>query len=911
MGSPQQIPELLNGQLQIALQSLQQPLEQLPSDWQQQAARVLASSVFVRDWCLRYPQQLLAMQQDQRPPIIEDADVVAFDRSLREYRNQSMVRIAWLEISGIVTAQETVIALSDLADECLQRAVNWHSAAMNQRYGHAQCEDGSAAHFCVIALGKLGGRELNFSSDVDVIFAYTGAGESDGEKPLTNQQYFVKLGQKVVASLDARSEHGFVFRVDLRLRPFGEKSPLSHSLASLEEYYEAHGREWERYAWIKARVVAGDFATGKQLIKTLQPFVYHRYLDFGAVAALREMKAQIDEQVRKRGHAQDIKLGWGGIREVEFIAQVFQLVRGGAEPGLRSNSLMQALAVIQRLGLHDSGQVDALRESYWFLRRVENCWQAQRDQQSHVLPDNEEPRLALACAMGYASWGELDARLQHFRAIVHAQFAALFAQADDELLSDAWHQWWKIGEGDPPAAIAPDRLLELRDKAQRWLKQPEDWRAFGKLLGLIVAQLQPVADEHSDTDHAINRVLAVLEALIGRGNYVSLLAENPVARRELLQLCLSSAWLAEEMRLFPAVLAELLDPIRLYAPDERTALAARLHENLASLPPEDMEGRMDVIRRTRHAAMLRIAAADVSAALPIMRVSDRLSELAEEILAAALDQAMLLMRQRYPDLGEPEFAVIAYGKLGGLELSYTSDLDVVFVYDQQCTDLPLDPQVFYTRLAQKLIHFLATPTGAGMAYEIDTRLRPSGQSGLLVTSIQGLESYQREKAWTWEHQALIRARRVVGSQRLIAQFEALRRDVLCQARPRAQLFQEVRDMRQKMRDSRPASDEFDQKHVPGGLIDIEFFTQFAVLAWASEYPQICQFSDVVRMLESLHGADLIGADDAASLSEAYRRLRAFGHLRHLSGETQDEAEVLEIAAQTSQRLAVLEEQLRG
>ena len=875
-----QLPDLLRPAVERAATDIQAALDALDEDARVQWPRVFAASAFVREWCVRHPEDIAAMLADRRPEIDPQAEQADFERALRRYRNQVMVRIAWQEIADLVTPQDTVGALSDLADECLQQAVSWHEKAMQRRHGQPRLRDGSSAHFAVIALGKLGGRELNYSSDVDVIFAYTGLGESDGEKPLANEQYFVRLGQRVVSCLNDRSEHGFVFRVDLRLRPFGEQSPVAHSLASLEEYYEAHGREWERYAWVKARAVAGHRDTAEQLIKTLQPFVYRRYLDFGSIAAMRDMKAQIDEQVRKRGHEQDIKLGWGGIREVEFVVQVFQLVRGGAEPGLRSNSLMQAMAAVKKLGLHPAEDVDALREAYWFLRRVENCWQAQRDQQSHVLPDNEEPRLALACALGYDSWQALDARLQRDRAVVHAQFAALFAHHnDDESVGESWRAWWRGDFDTAPAEFGVRQLGEMRDKAERWFKRDEDRDAFGELLGLIVPHL-----EEAETTE---RVLAILEALIGRANYVTLLVDNAVARRELIQLCQRSPWLAQEMRLYPAVLAELLDPIRLYAPDERAVLRQRLRDNLDSLPADDIEARMDVIRRTRHATMLRIAAADVAAALPIMRVSDRLSELAEEILDAAMGEAVAQMRQRYPDLGEPNFAVIAYGKLGGLELSYTSDLDVVFVYDGGSDDLPLDPQVFYTRLAQKLIHFLATPTGAGTAYEIDTRLRPSGQSGLLVTSIQGLASYQREKAWTWEHQALIRARAVVGSEALRQQFEDLRREVLATRRERLKLLGDVRDMREKMRESlAPRDGSFHPKQSPGGMVDIEFLSQFAVLAHASSLPQVRWYTDVIRILEQLAQLELIDTADAEHLAEAYRQLRSITHQQFLTGQTQ-------------------------
>lgn len=875
------IPSPLKTGVEQAIGSLAEPMADLDEASRAQAPRVFAASVFVRNWCLKHPQQIAAMLAGDLPELVVDADQSAFDSSLRRRRNQAMVRLAWNECAAVVSAQQTVTELSQLADECLQSAYDWHRQAMQKRHGLARDREGKPVGFSIIALGKLGGRELNFSSDVDVIFAYGSSGSSDGEKPLDNAAYFVRLGQRIIASMADLTAEGFVFRVDLRLRPFGEKSPISHSHGSLEQYYEAHGREWERYAWVKARACAGDLAVGKQLIASLRPFVYRRYLDYGAIAAMRDMKAQIDEQVRKRGHEQNIKLGWGGIREVEFVVQVFQLVRGGSEPALQSNSLMAAMDAIERLGLHDAGQMESLRDAYWFLRRVENCWQAQRDQQSHVLPENEEPRMALAAALGLASWAELDMRLQHQRAIVHAQFAALFAHSDEEQCNEAWLNWWKDGGDDVPL---PEHLqayektaLDLRHRVERRLQREEDQQVFAELLGVLLPSL--------DAGVTADRVLAVLEVLVGRSNYVALLRNNAVARRELMLLCAASDFLAREIRQFPAVLSELLDPVRLYAPDDRKTLHARLKEHLEGLPETDVEARMDVIRRTRHATTLRIAAADVSAALPIMHVSDRLSELAEEILQSALEQAVLQMRQRYPDLAEPNFAVIAYGKLGGLELSYTSDLDLVFVYDKSERDLPLDAQVFYTRLAQKMIHFLATPTGAGTAYEIDTRLRPSGQSGLLVTSLQGLADYQHNKAWTWEHQALIRARAVAGSEPLRNRFDDLRAEVLAKLRPQDELLTEVQDMREKMRaELAPKDGSFHPKQSPGGLVDIEFLTQYAVLAHAFDRPQVRWFTDVVRILEQLTQHGLLSAELADGLSRSYRQLRAVTHQHFLSGK---------------------------
>ncbi len=909
-----QLPEVLQARVQRSLAAVAAEPGALPPRVASALPRVWAASPFVADWCVAHWSRFVELAgqgwlegelQSGRIGRALDgphSDVAALDRRLRTVRNAEMVRIAWRELSAAVEPRVSVEELSELADLCIAAACKFHRESLELSHGQPRDATGAVVEHLVLALGKLGGCELNFSSDVDLVFVYGEDGVTDGSNARSNAQFFGRLAQRVSGSLSSRTADGFVFRVDTRLRPFGDAGPPAASLAGMEDYYSVHGREWERYALIKARSVHGGTTLAQELFDLLGPFVYRRYLDYGAIDSLREMKAQIDAQVRSRGREQDIKLGWGGIREVEFLIQVFQLVRGGAEPALQSNSLMAAMDAVERLGLHDPEALARLREAYWFLRRVENCWQAQRDQQTHILPSQEEPRRALALGLGFADWAAFEAQLQRERAFVHAQFSSLFAEppaaAGEQY--EALLTWWDGGPIPDLDVALQAELQEARDAAQRRIGSAQERRAYAELIAGLLPRAQAKG--------CALPVLRVAQALAGRSNYVALLRETPAAVNELIELCRRSPWLATELQRFPALLGELVDPEKLYAPDEREFLRDRLQHNLAALDDDDDEARLDVLRRTRHAATLRIAAADLSSALPIMRVSDRLSELAEEILHAGLEMATAQLLRRYPDYPARHFAIIAYGKLGGLELGYTSDLDLVFVYQADPRpDLPLEPAVFYTRLAQKLIHCLATPTGAGRAYEVDTRLRPSGASGLLVTPLPALAQYQAENAWTWEHQALIRARPVAGDPELAAGFVALRQKILSAPRDPEKLLLDVRDMRGKMRaELGPAAGQFDPKQSPGGITDIEFFVQYRVLQCAAAHPEILRYTDVCRLLESLAAAALISRADAEFLAESYRRLRRAVHRAFLCGADPDQdKELMERAVATDQRLKLL------
>jgi glutamate-ammonia-ligase adenylyltransferase len=823
---------------------------------------------------------------------------------LRKYRRREMVRIAWRDLAGRADLIETTADLSHLADACLeitlQRLYEWHCV----QWGTPFSVDGEQQRLVVIGMGKLGAYELNFSSDVDLIFSYAEDGETKGgRRTLSNQEFFIKLGQTLIRTLDATTAYGFVFRVDMRLRPFGESSALAISFDGMENYYQVHGREWERYAMIKARVVAGDHAAGAELMARLKPFVYRKYVDFGAFESLREMKGMIAREVKRKGMDDNVKLGAGGIREVEFIGQAFQLIRGGREPTLQRRRILTVLEALRGFDLLPDFVVDELVTAYTFLRNTEHRIQEWAEQQTHMLPTDELGQARLACGMGYASWAQYEPVLRKYMRRVHEHFEQVFAAPQTEHAENDAQDLTGIWQGsvdDEPALATMKQLGYTQgEEMLRLLAQVRDGRSFqamsahGRmrmdhlmplLLGAVAGSRQP--------DETLSRLLQLLEAIGRRSAYLALLVENPMALSQLVHLCSASPWIASHLSRFPQLLDELLDPRTLYSPPKRDELANEVRQRLLHIPVEDLEAQMEALRHIKQAHVLRVAAADVMEAVPLMVVSDHLTDIAEVMVEAAFDLAWRHLVARH---GRPEscdervcdtgFAVIAYGKMGGLELGYGSDLDIVFLHSRESEgkatggDRPLDNAVFYARLAQRMIHILNTRTAAGELYEIDTRLRPSGASGLLVSSVDAFGDYQRAQAWTWEHQALVRARFVNGDAGIAEAFNTVRHDILTTKRDHEKLRQEVREMREKMRTSvSKGTDElFDLKQGHGGIADIEFMVQYHLLAHAHEYPQLIEYSDNIRQLAALARCGLLSEAQVETLTNAYRRYRASGH----------------------------------
>ena len=835
-------------------------------------------------------------------------------RGLRRLRQRELVRVAWRDLSGAGDLDEVMRDLSDLAEQCLDHALAWLYDELCRRHGVPRDPQGEAQRLVVLGMGKLGGGELNFSSDIDLIFCYPQEGHTDGAKGLENHSFFVRLGQRLIAALSEVTEDGFVFRVDMRLRPFGDSGPIAAGFDAMEAYYQSHGREWERYALLKARVVAGDREKGAALLQALRPFVYRRYLDYGTFASLREMKRLIDREAARKGRDQDIKLGIGGIREIEFVAQGLQLIRGGREPGLQTRSLRTALTRLAEHGLLPGYAERQLQGAYAFLRCLENRLQMVGDQQTHSLPSAAHERLRLAAAMGYADRDDFEAALERHMRAAHEQFDQMFAapqvasDAEEEPLQGELAAVWQgamSGEAARAALVEAgyqepgtglDELEDLRNsRACRSLTSTGRQR-LDRLMPLLLG----AAGASSHPDAALRRTLRLVGTIAQRSVYLALLVESPLALSQLVRLCAASPWIADHLTRHPLLLDELLDARTLYTPLDRAGLTAALAEELGPVGEDDMEQIMDGLRRFKQAQVLRVAAADVMDMLPLMKVSDQLSWIAEVILGEVLRVSWRQMVARYGrprcrvdgQPYEPGLAIVGYGKLGGFELGYGSDLDLVFLHDsageQQYTDgeRAVENAVFFARLGQRIIHILTTYTAAGVLYDVDTRLRPSGAAGLLVSSLQAFEQYQKGSAWTWEHQALVRARVVAGDGSLAGAFERVRHETLERPRDEAAVRQAVREMRERMWQelaSKAGSGQFDLKRDPGGIADIEFMVQYEVLAHAGDYPALADYTDNIRILEQLARSGLMPSVDTQLLTDAYRTFRDRIHELTLQG----------------------------
>ncbi len=886
-------------------------------------SRVWAASPFVAQNCAREPrllEELVSSGQLNDPAspglrVKEELKDVADERvlmsRLRQLRRREMTRIAWRDIAGWADLDETLRDLSDLADALAQSALThlarWHA----ERHGTARNAKGVAQSLVVLGLGKLGARELNFSSDIDLIFTYPEAGSSDGERPLDNEEYFLRLAQKLTKALDENTGDGMVFRVDLRLRPFGEAGPVALSFDAMEAYYQSHGREWERYAFIKARPIAGDLKAGEKLLQMLRPFVYRRYLDYGAFESLRDMKAMLTQEVGRRGLSDNVKLGPGGIREIEFIGQMFQLIRGGREPQLRERGIVAVLKYLGSKNYLDPKDAEALLKAYAFLRKVENRLQEAGDQQLHDLPEDEVGRTRLVFGMGLADWSSFRAALDAERAEVHRVFESVVvapkALQDENQNSAAWaNATWtddaeaetklkELGYSEPKEAAR--MLHSLREDATR--QQGERSR---RLLEAIIPRLVTAACEAKvpgvTPDEILKRLARVVEAIAKRSAYLALLTENPTALGQLARLAAESVWLVDMVVRSPILLDELIDPRIFKEFPSQDSLHAELEGVLAGIAPDDLEMQMDALRQFQQSAVVHAAAADLAGNAPLMKVSDFLTWTAEQVIRKALQIAwrQLVTRHGRPQciehgrLRDARFAVIAYGKLGGWELGYGSDLDVVFLHDsrsgEQQTNGPkvLDNIEFFTRLAQRVINILSIPTTSGVLYQVDTRLRPSGAAGLIVSSIDGFALYQEQQAWTWEHQALLRARPVAGDKEVADMFRSVRRSVLSRVRDQEKLGQDIVSMRARMREEhKRATGDFDIKLDAGGLTDIEFMVQYWVLAHAHDHPELLEWPDNIRNLEGLVETGVMPKDKGEFLADSYREFRRRVHRLTLEG----------------------------
>ncbi len=824
-------------------------------------------------------------------------DEEALKRCLRRFRRRELMRIAWRDLAGWADLEEVLSSLSKLGDACISAALHWLYARATDRYGVPIGEEsGNPVPLIVLGLGKLGGCELNFSSDVDLIFAYPEGGNTTSRAALSNHEFFLRLGRRLINVLSEATSEGIVLRVDMRLRPNGNSGPLALNYGAMEQYYQLHGREWERYALIKARVVSGDAAEGGKLLGRLRPFVYRRYLDYGSLEAMRELKLTIDREVLRKGMQEDIKRGPGGIREVEFIAQVFQLIRGSREPELRGRSLLKTLNALAHKKCLSAQAVEELSAAYRFLRNTENRLQMIADRQTHKLPRDGTDQLRLASAMGFSDWPSFKAALTAHRESVQRHFDQVFAAprhdtvgSADQILADIWSG--KLGQisahkhldscGFPDPVEAYGLLRRLRESPAYSAFSREGRTRLDKLMPLLLA----AAGRSREPMLTLARLVKLVEAIGRRSAYFVLLVENPKALTQLVELCTASAWIASWISQNPVLLDELLHPAGVYAPLSREALSDEIRRSLASIAEKDLEAQMDTLREFRHRHLLRVAAADVGPGLEPEQVGRHLSDIAEVTVGQTVEVAYRALLAKH---GQPYcdgsgsvqgFAIIGYGKLGGRELGYGSDLDMIFLY-QGCDGRgetkgprPLPNEQFFFRLGQRLIHILTARTRAGQLYEVDVRLRPSGQSGPLVTSLPAFQKYQRDSAWTWEHQALVRARPIIGPPSLLRAFQVVRREVLCARRDPSRLQEEIKDMRMKIAAAKAGrhSETFDVKNDRGGMVDIEFMVQYWVLRFAAEYPKLTEHTDNISLLQVLAGLGLIANAHKNVLIEAYRR----------------------------------------
>lgn len=816
-------------------------------------------------------------------------------RLMRRTRQQWYAALAAADLLQQVSLTSMLSHISATADAFISGALAWLYPRYCERFGTPRNSDGEAMQMLVIGMGKLGGQELNFSSDIDLIFCYPEQGETDHpKKPIENSVFFTRLAQALVGLLDQLTADGRVFRVDLRLRPFGQSGPVVASMAALEYYYQEQGRDWERYAMVKARLIGASAVHELELSALLRPFVYRRYIDFSAIDALRKMKTLITQETKRKGVERNIKLGAGGIREIEFIAQAFQLIRGGQQRQLQTPSIYAAYEAIRELNILPSSAVDALLHCYEVLRKMEHVLQQLNDEQTQTLPDDElnQHRISLAYQQ---PWTEVEATITATMAKVHAQFMQVIGNpdAEDEEAGQLQLLWQDMIEDDTAievllefglaratAQLVWQQVNQLRTDVRRRGSGPRGRKAMARLVPLLLERVIQFAD----VDSVLERVLQVLRKIMTRTAYVELLVENSGAREQLIKLCRASSWLTTQISNYPLLLDELIDPQHLYRLPELSDYPRLLDEFLIRIPEHenDLETQMDALRQARQVLQLKVAAADISGALPLMKVSDHLSYLAEAIIEKVVRLAWYQLVEKHgappgrttDDMG---FSVMAYGKLGGLELGYGSDLDLVFIsdadYDGDTTGAkPIGVQQFYLRLAQRILHLFTARTLVGSLYDIDMRLRPSGKSGLLVTRLETFAAYLQQDAWTWELQALVRARPVFGTSELRKKLIDLRQQQICQKRDEQQLREQVLTMREKMRDHlavRVNLQEFDVKQGAGGITDLEFLVQYLALRYAYDIPALATYTDNIRILEQAEHKNLLSHSQSQALINAY------------------------------------------
>ena len=774
-------------------------------------------------------------------------DEAALKARLRRLRQRVLLRVMARDLSGRAELSEVCATMSDLAEIELSSALSWTESQA----------DIPSNHLLVVGMGKLGGRELNVSSDIDLIFIHPGG--------IAEDPRYERAGRTLIRLLSENTQDGFAFRVDMRLRPYGESGPLACNLDFLETYFVSQGREWERYAWIKARPLTGSLDFQAKLQDIVRPFVFRKYLDYGTLASMRRLHAEVRREVARRDLAEHVKLGPGGIREIEFIVQALQLVRGGRDPELAVRPTLEALAVFSRKGILPEAAAQELAQAYLFLRNVEHRLQYLDDAQRHELPADAEDRGRIAAMSGFSSWSEFSGKLASVRGTVARHFEDILGEPEKQPNADPWP--------DHP------RLAALR-ASQRYAALPDESR---RRLDALVPALAAVSKSVSaatgaDPEATLVRGVDLIEAIASRAAYLALLAENPHALERVARIVGASSWAAQFLALHPLLLDELLDDRVLYAPLDLDFFSKNLRLQLDAAKG-DTERRMNLMREMHQAQVFRLLAQDLAGLLTVERLADHLSALADLILDITIEVVWKDLPRKHRS-ERPLFSIVAYGKLGGKELGYASDLDIIFLYDDAHEQAP----EVYARLAQRIISWLSLRTSAGVLFDTDLELRPSGASGLLVSSIEAFERYQEKDAWVWEHQALTRARVCAGDKDVGVKFEAIREKILRQARDPSRLKSEILSMRQRMLAAHPnPAGLFDLKHDRGSMIDVEFAVQFLVLAHSHEFPSLTKNLGNIALLGVAADLALIGKENAEKARNAYREFRRLQHALRLNG----------------------------
>ena len=875
---------------------------------------ILLQSDFLIDAFYRFPEWLTDIithppQADERcfyqqwlnERLASVFDELALMKVLRLFRRYILVRLEWSQLTQTSNDEQILLQLTQLAEVIIITARDWLYELSCKEWGTPCNLQGQAQPLLILGMGKLGGGELNFSSDIDLIFTYPEHGQTQGgRRELDNAVFFTRLGQRLIKTLDQITEDGFVYRVDMRLRPLGDGGPLVLSFSAMEDYYQEQGRDWERYAMVKAKIL-GDQQDPytKELYQMLKPFVYRRYIDFSVLQSLRNMKSMIEREVRRRGLTNNIKLGAGGIREIEFIVQVFQLIRGGRVVGLQTRSLLTALQVIEQESLLSVNEVDTLRENYLFLRRCENLLQAIHDEQTQALPDDELDRIRIATSMNFNDWYEFEFDLAKRMQFNRQVFNQLIGEDTSESVSNSKQYneqfddlWVPDLQLSDVTSVLTSYSHDDAEKLYQMLCQFRDdigKRTIGVRGREILDQLMPRLLELVCTDKntlvLLSRILHLLVNIVSRTTYLELLLEYPTALKQLIRLCSASPMISEQLAHYPILLDELIDINSLYQTVSPNEYKSELYQYLLRIEVDDEEQQLEALRQFKQMQLLHIAAADVEQVLNTMKVSDHLTYVAESLIDFVVQMAWNQMVARY---GKPThltdnqkgLVIIAYGKLGGWELGYGSDLDLVFLHDCPVDsmtngDKQIDSRQFYLRLVQRIIHLFNVRTSFGILYEVDVRLRPQGDAGLLACSLNAFYDYQMHEAWTWEHQALVRARAVYGEIELIKRFNQIRHDVLCKPREEKVLKTEVREMREKMRTHLGTTEQhrFNLKIDEGGIGDIEFLSQYLVLNYAHQYPKMTTWSDNVRILELAANYQIMDSQEAEQLTKAYIDMR--------------------------------------